>query len=104
MLDEKLDFRGFVTGESQVAPCEDWQLVQLYHQHPELKVRELAQKTGRSIGEVYRTLRRTGGYPNRQVSDHDTVKLYATTGLGEKDIASHTNYSRRHVRRILRGK
>jgi hypothetical protein len=102
MYEEKLQFREFV--EHPPHSIADWELVNLYHSNPALTVRELAIKTNKSIGEVYRTLRRAGGYPNRQRVSHESVKLYDAAGLPRRENAMMNSYSHRHIRRILSGK
>jgi hypothetical protein len=94
---EKLNFREFF----ELPKSADWEVVSLYHQHPELRVKEIAVKTGRSIGEVYRSLARSGGFPNRQILQHQDVKMYADAGLPVPHIAELTGYTTRNIRYIL---
>ena len=94
---KRLNFKEFV--EQQ--PANDMTVVQLYFGQPDMKVREISEKTGKAIGEIYRILNKFGGSPNRQVTNHHNVKLFADNGFGIGQIAKLTGYTERNVRYIL---
>jgi hypothetical protein len=81
----------------------DWEIVSLYHHHPDVSVKEIARLSGRSVGEVYRTLGRSGGFPNRQNPRHEDVRRFAQAGMKIPHIAQLTGYTPRNVRYILGG-
>lgn len=79
----------------------DVEIANMYFHNTEIKVKEIAEKTQKSIGEVYRILKRYGS-PNRQNCIHDTVKFYSEAGFPAKKIAEFTGYTPRNVRYILK--
>jgi hypothetical protein len=104
---EKLDFREFILNTPTSKKMEDWEVVNLYHQHYEKSVKEMARISGHSIGEFYRALQRGGGYKNRQPeSQRDWVRSYHENGFTPKQMSNSgmIKYSERHLRRIIRGK
>lgn len=103
MADKELNFREFIESSPSHAH-QDWEVAHLYNYNQDLTVRKIAHMTGRSIRGVYKAIKNFGGYKNRMASDHDTVKLYANSGLNPKEIAERTPYSHRQVKRILGGK
>lgn len=55
-----------------------------------------------SLGEIYRSLRRSGISPNRrQKPFHDDVVYYGQSGLGLEEISQLTGYSKKQVRNII---
>jgi hypothetical protein len=94
---ENFNFREFVEHPRMA----DWEVVNLYHHHPELSVKEIAQRSNRSVTEIYRTLGRAGGYPNRINPQHQSVRMYADAGMKVPHIADLTGYTHRNVRYIL---
>ena len=88
-----LNFREFLNQTS------DWEVAACYQKG--IKVREISEKTGLPLPEVYRSLRRAGGWPNRVHPRHDEVKAYAGHGLNNRQIADLTGYTERNVRFIL---
>ncbi len=65
------------------------------------KVEEIAQESGKSIGEIYRTLQRYNISPNRLKSKHNHVLGFAQNGFTIGEIAKLTGYTQRNVRYIL---
>jgi len=58
--------------------------------------------TNRSVAEIYRIIQKNGGSPNRQVTNHENVRMFAKSGLATKHIADLTGYTPRNVRHILK--
>lgn len=81
------------------APLTELEIANMYF-HGQLRVREIARNTQKSIGEVYRIIKRYGE-PNRTRSDQQIVISLADSGLGTSAIAELTGYTGRHVRNIL---
>ena len=82
----------------------DSQVVGLYLQEPKMTILEIANKTGKSVGEIYRILQVNEINPNRLKTNHQRVESLAKVGWGIKEIAEFTGYSTRNVRYILKGK
>jgi hypothetical protein len=97
---ENLGFREFIDGEFSGYKYDEVEVANLYFQR-QLTVREISSKTGRSIGEIYRILKRYGE-PNRRSNNRGTVISLADSGLGLKTIADITGYTPRHIRNILK--
>ncbi|RDJ35510.1 MAG: hypothetical protein DWQ19_11885 [Crenarchaeota archaeon] len=87
--------------DSKKPVFSDYEVASMYFHNNQLKVREIAQKCGRSIGEVYRILHRFGS-PNRQISNHENVLSFADAGFPINKIAEFTGYTPRNVRYILK--
>lgn len=99
---DTMNFRKFLTEtENHVF---DWQVANLYYGSPELGVKEISEKTGKSIAEIYRIIERMGGRPNRQVTNHHNVHMFADAGVPLRQIANLTGYTERNVRIILKGR
>ncbi len=81
----------------------DIEVVHFYMQHPSMAVKEIASKTNRSIGEVYRIVKRHGSTPNRVCNNHENVHAFAKSGIPVYKIAELTGYTPRNVRYILNG-
>ena len=86
--------------------CEDYgydeiEIVNLYASNSNLQVREIAHRTGKSIGEIYRILQRHHVNPNRRKLNHHNVLALNDSGLPKPMIADMTGYTTRHVRNIL---
>ena len=67
------------------------------------KVREISQETKRSVGEIYKIIRKYGS-PNRTRNDQSVVISLSDSGLPVKSVANFTGYSTRQVRNILNGR
>jgi len=93
-------FREFITEKKSTHSEGD--VVFLYLQ--KAKITEIATQTGRSIGEIYRILKRNHISPNRLKTGHNHVLYYHDAGFDTSQIAGFTNYSERNVRYILRNK
>lgn len=79
----------------------DHEIAGLYFHNNALTVREIANKTSKSIGEVYRILHKFGT-PNRMVSNHENVISLADVGMPISKIAEFTGYTPRNIRYILK--
>jgi DNA-directed RNA polymerase specialized sigma24 family protein len=77
----------------------DFQVLNLYL-HKE-KISEISQITGKSIGEIYRTLKRYDIPPNRLKIHHDHVLNLSGGGFSMSEISALTGYSKKSVRTIL---
>jgi transposase-like protein len=85
----------------------DWEhsesgLVGFYLHHKHMPIKEIAQKTGKSVADVYRTLRKFGHEPNRLRSGHPHVKTFLSSGMSVRDISHLTGYTRRNIRYLRR--
>ena len=101
---ENLEFKEWLEQPGEQPPeLTDIEIANLYFHHNNMKVREIASKTQKSIGEVYRILRRYGN-PNRQISNHENVHSFAQSGLSVSKIAEFTGYTPRNIRYILKSK
>jgi hypothetical protein len=98
MHPEDFSFRRFVSTEKP--KFSEWEVVKMYF-NDETKVKEIAEKSGLSIAEIYRTIRRYGVGPNRLITNHNNVHLFAHAGLPVRNIAELTGYTPRNVRYIL---
>jgi len=79
----------------------DHEIASLYLHDSNLSVRELCRKTGKSIAEIYRIVKRSGHSPNRLSTNHGNVHMFADSGLPLPHIADLTGYTTRNVRYIL---
>jgi len=79
-----------------------WEVVNLYFSHPEMTIREISEKTGKSVGDIYRIVRREGRTPNRQITNHHNVLMFVDSGLPLYQVAQLTGYTERNIRKILR--
>lgn len=79
-------------------------IVNMYLSNPKIHVSEIAQKTNKSIGEIYRILNSNEVSPNRLKLHHEKVETLAKLGWGIKEIADITGYSTRNIRYILKDK
>ena len=93
-----MSFRHFLDGKTAFS---DWQVASIYLGNPNTPLHDIAQTTGKSIGEIYRALERTGNRPNRQITNHHNVFMLADSGLSNEQLALLTGYTPRNVRRIL---
>ena len=99
---EKLSFRKFILVENEDDyNYHDIEVAGLYMHHDNLKVKEIAVKTGKSVSEIYRILHRTGSRPNRMNPNHMPVVSLADAGFAVQHIAELTGYTSRNVRYIL---
>ena len=102
---ENINFREFfsLTDAEPTYQYSDAEIANLYFHNNGMKVRELAQMTGKSVGEMYRILHRHG-QPNRRITNHNNVLAFADANLPVSKIADLTGYTSRHVRNILNNK
>jgi hypothetical protein len=77
------------------------ELVSLYMHSPDKKMKEIAEITGKSIGEIYRTLHNYNVNPNRLKTNHKNVIEFYNYGMNINQIAELTGYTVRNVRYIL---
>jgi hypothetical protein len=101
---EKLNFREFLLHKPIRPQMSDWEVVNLYFGSPNTKISEISKKSGKSVAEIYRILYNSGSRPNRQITNHHNVLLFADSGLPTGDISKLTGYTERHVRRLLNKK
>lgn len=95
-MDNSLNFREFYLNKQT-----DSEIINLYYQHPDVSIREISARSGRSIGEIYRIVHKFGS-PNRFHSNKHNVLAFAGSGLPVPRIAELTGYSSRNVRYILK--
>lgn len=93
------NFREFFTNSDGY--YSDHELINFYTNNPKVKIRELSQMTGRSIGEIYRILHNYNVSPNRLNTNHHNVVNFSNFGFGVPQIAELTGYTPRNVRYIL---
>lgn len=96
-------FNEFVqlNGQDWKQHISDSEIANSYFHEKNIKVKELALKSGRSIGEVYRIIYNFGG-PTRRNVNYENVYQLANSGLPVKKIAELTGYTTRNVRYILK--
>ena len=97
-----LDFKEYVT-HSLLSGYDyrDVDIANIYFAHPDMKIREIAEKTGKSVAELYQIIHQYGK-PNRQRKNHGSVHMLSDSGLPTNRIAELTGYTERHVRNILK--
>jgi len=95
---EELNFKEWITNLDN--PISDTEIASLYYHNTNMKVRDLAIRTGKSIGEVYRIIHRQGS-PNRKMNNHENVFSFASSGMSVNKIAEFTGYTPRNIRYIL---
>lgn len=98
-MSEELNFMEWITDFDNPA-ITDTEVLNMYYHNSNMKVRDLAFKTGKSIGEVYRIIHANGS-PNRKVLNHENVLAFASSGMSINRIAEFTGYTPRNVRYIL---
>ena len=95
---DTLNFREFVEQPYQYS---DLEIANMYFSSPGVKIREIAQRTNKSITELYQIIHKYGK-PNRVNTNRDHVSMLADSGLPVKRIAELTGYSTRHIRNLLK--
>ena len=95
-----MNFREFYNNNDENREYSDLEVANFYFYNRQSGVREIAKSTGRSIGEMYRILRRYGS-PNRRSKNHQMVISLFDSGLPISSVANLAGYSSRHVRNIL---
>ena len=89
-------FRGYINTNG-----DDAKLIQLYLHNPDMKIAEIANLTGRSQAEIYRTLHHNQISPNRLKQHGEKVLNLHRIGWTIDEIANVTGYSSRNVRYII---
>lgn len=79
----------------------DNEIIDLYLNHKNLTVNNIAQFTERSEAEIYRILHANSIQPNRVRVNHQKVQNLAHLGWDIPQIAEFTGYTTRNVRYIL---
>lgn len=79
----------------------DQEVVSFYNHNPNKKIKEIAQITGKSIGEIYRILHNFNFTPNRLKTNHHNVINLSNFGYNIPQIADFTGYTERNVRIII---
>lgn len=82
----------------------DAEIANSYFTNKQIKIKELAQKSGRSIGEVYRIVYKYGKPNRREQPNYESIYQYASSGLSANKIAEFTGYTPRNIRYILKNK
>jgi hypothetical protein len=90
------EFREFLEAPKQFS---DFDILSLYFR--KIKISEIAHSTGKSIGEIYRVLKRHDVSPNRLKTNHHYVLNFNKAGLSVSQIAELTGYTPRNVQYIL---
>lgn len=96
-------FREFFIAElptSDEETLSEDDILMLYHS-PGITVRDICSRSGKSIGEVYRLLKRRNCMPNRNSDRHGSVSSLSEAGFSIQTIADLTGYTARNVRYIL---
>ena len=95
-----MNFKEFFDKDDSNREYSDLEVANLYFYNRKSGVREIAKNTDRSIGEMYRILRRYG-QPNRRSKNHEMVISLFDSGLPLSSVANLAGYTSRHVRNIL---
>ncbi len=95
------DFKEFFYASLPQQELSDAEVLNLYLHSRDMKVLEIADKSNRSVPEVYRIIKRFSMEPNRLVNRHQSVRYYADAGMGISEISELTGYTSRNVRYIL---
>ena len=102
---ETLTFKQFLLNEERMTAeqrLSDHDVASMYFgQYPNVKIRDIAYSTGRSVAEIYRIIHRHGG-PNRLKNGHENVLSLAQSGLPPNRIAELTGYTPRNIWYILK--
>lgn len=94
----KLNFKQFF--ESTTNPnISDYDIFVQYN-HFKTPVKDISNKTGKSIGEIYRIIKKMGGNPNRRKKNQHLVKSLLQSDFSSKKIGNLTGYTRRQVDNI----
>ena len=96
----EMNFKEFLFSNHH--PVDDFNTTNLYMHNKGMSVRNIAKSTNKSIGEVYRSLKRNGMSPNRKHINHKSVLELNNNKLSYKHIGLITGYSPNHVHKILR--
>lgn len=96
-----LNFKEWLTHLMSVPAMTEMEIANMYFHNNNVKVREIALKSNKSVGEVYRILHKYGT-PNRQIHNHEAVFSYAQAGFPVQKIAEFTGYTPRNIRYILK--
>lgn len=102
-----MSFREFVQvrepTETPNLKYTDLDVVSMYYDMFSKKsVKEIAQTTGYSIGEIYSALDRSNLRANRSRVNHHSVMSLASQGFSAQKIAEFTGYTPRNIRYILK--
>lgn len=73
-----------------------------YLHNPELQLKELAAKHGKSKAAIYRILKNSHVQPNRLKKNHEKVVNLSHLGYKNSDIAGYSGYTERNIRYILK--
>jgi hypothetical protein len=100
---KEISFREFVETIPSHQVYTDMDVMSMYFDEFDKKsVKEISNITGRSIGEIYRTLSRNNFQKNRSGTNHYGVLSLASQGFSPEKIAEFTGYTARNVRYILK--
>lgn len=93
-----MNFKNFLLKEE--SELSDLEIANSYFQGNE-NIRSLSEKTGKSIGEIYRIIH-VYGKPNRRKKSYDLVHHLHSSGMDKKHISDFTGYSKRHISNIIK--
>ncbi len=96
-----MDFLEFFNLQEPGRKYEDHEVVQFYVTNPDMKVKDVAAKVGRTIPELYRVLQRHGQAPTRLNVNRQMVLDFCKSGYTVGQIADMTGYTPRNVRYII---
>ncbi len=96
------DFTQYIVDQPFVQDqVSDNEIVHWYLGNPRIKVTEIAARSGYSLPEVYKILRRNYVEPCRLRRNEPLVLHYAEAGYPVSQIAQLTGYTTRNVRYII---
>lgn len=101
-MDDQTTFKEFFQADvaNRDSELTDDDIIMLY-QSGATTVRDICKKCDKSIGDVYRILKKRNFHPNRRNTKHDNVCSLSDSGFSIQAIADLTGYSPRNVRYIL---
>jgi len=102
MHDKPQTFREFFDASlnQETSELNDDEIILLY-QMGGMTVRDICEKCKKSIGDVYRILKKRNCVPNRRCLKHDTVASLLDSGFSVQSIADLTGYTPRNVRHVI---
>jgi len=98
----EMNFKDFFNNDPY--PYDEIEVINMYSSGSNVPVREIAQRTNKSIGEVYRILQRHHVNPNRTRLNYHNVYALSDSGVPTPTVADMTGYSIRHVRNIIKNR
>lgn len=93
-MDDFFKFKEWLENDGYMS---DHEIANIYFHNQNVKISEIAERSKRSIGEIYRIISRFGS-PNRTKTNQHHIDYYHEAGFKVKKIAEFTGYSERNVR------